>query len=224
MDKELEKRIAQVNEEALAESSQEPAEGQEQVRPRDYYQMQQNAAYTASQKPTVYGSPAQMVTIVKQMVEDFKQTDYNINRNQYNHLQEYEAYDTAENLRQGYLVNEFFPLVESLVEIYGTDALLNSPRALATLDEVAITPNGAGDGFTKGYLMQMHKGQQAQAPSESDIEVAYGVEKAQRLADQGNVRGGVNLAKQLKDRVDKGELSASDKDYKILAKGAAYGN
>lgn len=217
IDKQLEKDLKAL------EASQEPEEGLEGARPVDYYQLQRNSAYEASQRPTTYGAPAGVQTVVDKMVEKFKATDYNVNKNQYDHLKEYEANDAAEHLRQGYLNTEFLPLVEGLVENYGVDALLNNKRVLAKLDEVVISPNGSGAGFTKGYLMQMHKGQQS-TPSQSDAEVAYGVLKAKHMADNGNVRGGVNLAKKLKERVDRGELSASESDYAELARGSAYGN
>lgn len=219
MEDKIDKQLAK--ELKALEASQEPVEGPQSHQPIDYYQAQQNSAYTASQSPTQYGSPAGMVQVVDKMVDDFKQTDYNINRNQYDHLREYEATDQAERLRQGYMTNEFLPLVESLVENYSVDALLNSPKALAKLDGVAITPNGAGDGFTKAYLSQMHKGQET-VPSQSDAEVSLGVLKAQQMANNGDIRGGVGLAKQLKDKIDRGELSASEDDYATLARGASY--
>ena len=202
------------------EATQEPVEDQEQAKPIDYYQAMRNDAYEASQSPTVHGSPAQLPIIVDKMVEDFKQTDYNVNRNQYDHLREYEANDEAERLRQNYLVTEFLPLVESVVEIYGPSALLNSQKALDKLDEVALTPNGSGHGFTEGYLMQMHKGQTPRG-SRSDIEVSYGLAKAQDMANDGDIRGGIGLAKNLVERINRGELSASEEDYETLLRGAS---
>ena len=221
MDNELKKKVDKANEEMVVEAPQKAVEEPGTLKLVDYYQAMRNAAYTASQSPTVHGTPAALPIIVDKMVESFKQTDYNVNRNQYDHLIEYDAKSTAENLRQGYLVNEFFPLVESIVENYGVDALLNSPKALAKLDEVAITPNGSGGGFTKGYLKQMHKGQTA-TPSKSDVEIAYGIAKAKQMAGDGNIRGGVGAVKKLKEKVDKGELSASDSDYEILSRISSY--
>ena len=149
----------------------EPAEQPQPAEPVDYYQMQENAAYEASQKPTAYGSPAQIGKVVDQMVDDFKQTRYNVSINQYNHLKDANASDQAEYMRQDYMTKNALPLVESLVEVFGVDALLNNKGALSKLDEVMITNNGAGDGFTKGYLEQMHKQQIGTQGSDSDMAI-----------------------------------------------------
>lgn len=224
MDKELQKRMKEANEVMVLEDAQKAVEEAKDAKPIDYYQMQRNAAYTASQSPTVYGSPAQIYPLAKELVEDFKQTDYNINRNQYNHLIEYDAHDQAEYLRQSYMTQSALPLVESLVENYGVDALLNNRKVLDLLDEVMITPNGSGNGFTEAYLKQMHKGQISPTGSQSDAEVKYQLAKAEKMADDGDVRAGVGIAKNLLEKINNGELSASDEDYQTVLRGAAYGN
>lgn len=190
--------------------------------PVDFYQMQENAAYEASQRPTTYGSPAQIGKIVNKMVDDFKQTNYNVNKNQYDHLLDAEAKDNAEYLRQGYMNNEALPLVESLVEMFGVDALLNNKDALSKLDEVMITGNGAGDGYTKGYLKQMHQQQLGTQGSESDVEVTYGLSRIKQMADNDDIRGSVTEAQRLKEKVDNGELSANEDDYKMLLQVSSY--
>lgn len=224
MDKELKQRMDKANEQMVVEASQEPAEGPQTSQPIDYYQAQQNSAYEASQSPTVHGSPAGLTKIVEKMVEDFKQSNYVADKDRYDYLTNNDARGPAETFRQNYLVSKFFPLVESIVENYSVDSLLNNPKALAELDSVAITPNGSGDGFTKGYIQQMHKGQLNNSPSQSDIEVKWQLMKARKMADDGDIRGGVSLAKRLKQKVDQGELSASEKDYETLMRASAYGN
>lgn len=200
----------------------EPSEQPQPAEPVDYYQMQENAAYEASQKPTAYGSPAQIGKIVDQMVDDFKQTRYNVSINQYNHLKDANASDQAEYMRQDYMTKNALPLVESLVEVFGVDALLNNKGALSKLDEVMITNNGAGDGFTKGYLEQMHKQQIGTQGSDSDMEVVYGLSKVKQMADNDDIRGSVTEAKRLKEKVDNGELSASSDDYNLLLQVSSY--
>lgn len=222
MDKEFEKRIDEVNEEMLSDASPELAEAPSQVQPTDYYQMSQNAQYEASQKPTAYGSPAQVAIVVDDMVDEFKQTNYNVNKNQYDHLLDAEAKDSAEYLRQNYMTNDFLPMVESLVEVYGVDALLNNNKALAKLDSVAITPNDSGDGFTAGYLKQMHNQQIGTQESISDMEVTRGLQRITAMANSDDIRGSVSQAKKLKQRVDDGELSASEKDYNLLLQVSSY--
>lgn len=220
MEDQIDKQLAE--ELKALEASQEPVEGHQPHQPMDYYQMQRNAAHTASQRPTIHGSPAQIYPLVKELVEDFKQTDYNVSQNQYSHLLEYDARDQAEYLRQSYMTCSALPLVESLVENYGVDALLNNRKVLDLLDGVMITPNGAGNGFTEAYLRQMHKGQTPPTSSQSDAEVKYQLVKAEKMADEGDVRAGVGIAKSLLEKINKGELSASDEDYQIILKGASY--
>ena len=222
MDKEFEKRIDQVNDQMLSEGSSEPAEAPSQTKPIDLYQAQRNAAYEASQKATAYGSPAQIGQIVDNIVDDFKQARYNVSINQYNHLKDANAPDQAEYMRQDYMVKNALPLVESLVETYGVDAILNNKDALSKLDEVMITGNGSGDGFTAAYLKQMHKQQIGDQPSQSDVEVVNALRKIRAMADNDDIRGSVTEAKRIKEKVDNGQLSANSDDYNLLLQVSSY--
>lgn len=222
MDKDFEKRIDEVNDQMLSEGSSEPSEALSQAQPIDLYQAQRNAAYTASQKATAYGSPAQIGRIVNNIVNDFKQARYNVSINQYNHLKDANAKDQAEYMRQDYMVKSALPLVESLVETYGVDAILNNKDALSKLDEVMITGNGSGDGFTAGYLKQMHSQQMGGQPSPSDMEVTRALSKIRAMADSDDIRGSVTEAKRIKEKVDNGQLSANSDDYNLLLQVSSY--
>lgn len=202
--------------------AQEAQEGPSAPQPIDLYQMQRNAAYEASQKATAYGSPAQIGRIVDDMVEQFKAERYNVAKNQYDHLMDAGSKDNAEYMRQDYMTKNALPLIESLVETYGVDAILNNKQALSKLDEVMITGNGSGDGFTEGYLKQMHQQQIGGQPSSSDIEVTYAISRIKQMADSDDIRGSVTEAKRIKERVDKGELSANSDDYNLLLQVASY--
>lgn len=215
-------QIIQVTDQMFNEAPVEPAETPSQAQPVDYYQMQQNAAYEASQKPKTYGSPAQIGRIVDKMVDDFKQEYYNVNKNAYDHYLDANAKDQAEYLRQDYMVKSALPLVESIVELYGADAVLNNKKALDKLDEIMISPNGSGDGFTKGYLKQMHKNQLGSQGSKSDAEITYGVSRIKQMADSDDIRGSVSEAQRLKEKVDNGELSANKDDYSLLLQVSSY--
>lgn len=204
------------------QTPQEPVEQPQQAQPIDYYQAQQNAAYDASQKATTNGSPAQVGKIVDEMVDDFKQARYNVSINQYNHLKDVNAPDQAEYMRQDYMTKNALPLVESLVEMYGVDAILNNKDALKKLDEVMITGNGSGKGFTRGYLEQMHEQQRGTQGSTSDMEVTYGLQKVRNMASNDDIRGSVNEAQRLKEKIDNGELSASDEDYQMVLQVSSY--
>lgn len=200
----------------------EPPEGGSQAQPIDLYQAQRNAAYTASQKATAYGSPAQIGRIVNDIVNDFKQAHYNVSINQYNHLKDANAPDQVEYMRQDYMVKNALPLIESLVETYGVDAILNNKDALKKLDEVMITGNGPGDGFTAAYLKQMHEQQMGGQPSQSDMEVTNALRKIRSMADSDDIRGSVTEAKRIKEKVDNGSLSANEDDYNLLLQVSSY--
>lgn len=206
-----------------SQDSPEPTEQASAQQPIDFYQSQRNAAYEASQKATTNGSPAQMTKVVNEMVEDLKQNAYNVTNSQYNHLMEVDAKDSAESLRQSYMTGNALPLVESLVEEYGVDALLNNKKALSKLDEIIITNNGSGEGFTRGYLNKMHEQHRGRQASSSDAEVRRGIERMSMLADSSDVRASVALAGQIKERVDNGELSADETDYETLVRVSSYG-
>lgn len=205
-----------------SDTSPEATEAPSQAKPIDLYQAQQNAAYEASQKATAYGSPAQIGRVVNDMVNDFKQAYYNVSINQYNHLKDANAPDQAEYMRQDYMVKNALPLVESLVETYGVDAILNNKDALKKLDEVMITGNGSGDGFTAAYLKQMHKQQLGGQASTSDAEVTNALRKIRAMADNDDIRGSVSEAKRIKEKVDNGQLSANSDDYNLLLQVASY--
>lgn len=209
-------------EENMPNSLPEPSEQPQSAEPVDYYQIQENAAYEASQKPTAYGSPAQIGKVVDEMVEEFKQARYNVAKNQYDHLLDAEAKDSAEYMRQDYMTKNALPMVESLVETFGVDAILNNKDALSKLDEVMITGNGSGNGYTKGYIKQMHRQQLGTQGSSSDAEVVYGLSRIKQMADNDDIRGSVTEAKRLKDKVDNGSLSASPDDYEILLQVSSY--
>lgn len=195
---------------------QEAPEQPQMPQAHDYYQMQQNAAYEASQRPTAYGSPAEMGQVIDDMVTNTAEKYYNAYKNQYEHLIDANDYNGAKQMANEYMMYHGLPLVASLVEMYGADALINSRDALSKLDSIMLTGNGEGDGYTKAFLKQMYSQTLGTNGSTSDIEVTRGLQKAMGIADQGDIRSAVGLAKSLKEKIDRGELSASPEDYSML--------
>lgn len=218
----MQDRIEQVAKEELArakearKAAQEAPEQAPSLQPQDYYQMQANAAYEASQRPTAYGAPAEMSQVVDEMAKDVEDHYYNAYNNQFQHLIDMNDNNGAQQTAQEYMMQYALPLVASLVEMYGADALLNNKNALSKLDSVMLTGNGAGDGFTESYLRQMHSQTLKTQGSQSDIEVVRGLRRAMGTASQSNIREAVAIARSLKNRIDKGELSASPEDYRTL--------
>lgn len=184
--------------------------------PTDYYQMQANAAHEASQRPTTYGSPAEMKQVVKELVDNTSEKYYNAYKHQYDHLVDANDMDSAKQMANEYMMYHALPVIASLVETYGADAIINSPGTLEQLDSIMLTGNGAGDGYTRAYIKQMYSQNLGTNGSKSDIEVTRGLQKATGIASQGDIRSAVGIAKTLKEKIDRGELSASSEDYSKL--------
>lgn len=215
-------QIMQVTDQMFNEAPVEPVEAPSEAQPMDYYQMSQNDIYEASQKPTAFGSPAQITKVVNEMVDDTAERFYNAYNGQYKHFMDANDNAGAKRVAQEYMMEYALPMVESLVAEYGADALLNNNKALAKLDSIMLTGNGVGDGYTKGFIKQMHYQTTGTQGTESDAELSRGLQRAMSMANSGNIRGGVGLARTLKEKVDNGELSASGNDYAMLLQAASY--
>ena len=68
----------------------------------------------------------------------------------------------------------------------------------------------------------MHDQQRGTQGSTSDMEVTYGLQKVKNMANNNDIRGSVNEAQRLKDKIDNGELSASDEDYQMVLQVSSY--
>ena len=218
----MQDRIEQVAKEELARAkearraAQEVPEQPPAPQASDYYQMQTNAAYEASKHPTAYGSPAEMKQVVKELVDNTSEKYYNAYKHQYDHLVDANDMNSAKQMANEYMMYHALPVIASLVETYGADAVINSPDTLEQLDSIMLTGNGAGDGYTKAYIKQMYSQNLGTNKSTSDIEVIRGLQRATGIANQGDIRSAVGMAKALKEKIDRGELSASSEDYSKL--------
>lgn len=222
----MEERINKVNNKMLngddpvgaPQPAPEPQTAPQSSPVADYYQMQANAAQEASQRPTAYGSPAEMRQVVDALVKETAEKYYNAYKRQYDHLIDANDMNRAKQTANEYMMSHALPAVASLVETYGADAILNNKDALAKLDSIMLTGNGAGDGYTRAYLKQMYSQDLGSTGSVSDAEIVHGLRKAMGIANEGDIRSAIGLAKNLRERVDKGELSASPEDYAILVR------
>ena len=112
--------------------------------------------------------------------------------------------------------SSFLPSVEALTAAYGPDAVLANRDVLGMLDDVAISRNGRGDGYTASFIRSMDSDERGQVGSQSDSEVVNAIKKIRQLNRRRDIRSAVGMAENLKKRVDAGELSASDDDYMLL--------
>lgn len=220
----LQSRIARANNQMVSgddlpeapQMAPQPEMQPQMPQAQDYYQMQANAAYEASKRPTAYGSPAEMKQVVKELVGNASEKYYNAYKHQYDHLVDANDMNGAKQMANEYMMYHALPIIASLVETYGADAVINSPDTLEQLDSIMLTGNGAGDGYTRAYIKQMYSQNLGTNGSKSDIEVIRGLQKATGIASQGDIRSAVGMAKTLKEKIDRGELSASPEDYSKL--------
>ena len=125
--------------------------------------------------------------------------------------------------RQQYMQENFLPAVEAVVNATSPDEVLNSKRALSTLDKYALL-EGSGSGYTASYIRQAYGNQLGQVEGRSDASVRSGVQRLNALLDQGQIRTAYGLANKLKKQIDDGNAMADDIDYDLVSRVVAYYN
>lgn len=215
----LEKQIGDVTEEFFEEIQSSEEAPVESAKPIDIYQAKRNYAIEQGRKAQSYGAPASMTEVVRDMVSSIEPM-YNLAVNQYNHLQEYDMTNEAQLTLDSYMENDFLPLVMGIVDQYGADALLTNRQVIDMLDGKALTGNGDGAGYTVAFVRAMAPEVQGTVASVSDRELQDGLARLENLCDK-SPSAAASFAERLKERVDNGELSASQNDYALLARAAS---
>lgn len=131
---------------------------------------------------------------------------------------EFERY---EMIRQQYMEERFLPAVELVVNLTSPDEVLNCAGALDAFDKYVLVA-GSGKGYTASYIRGAYGGQLGKKIADSDpsvIEAIIGIKRASR---NDNIRTAVGIAKRIKKAIDSGEVIASDDDYAIIGRVAAY--
>lgn len=127
----------------------------------------------------------------------------------------------ADIRRQQYMQENFLPAVEIVVNSTSPDEVLNSKKALESLDKYAML-EGTGQGYTATYIRQAYANQLGQQTGRSDPSVRSGVIRINSLLDNGEVRTAVGIANKLKDQIDRGDAMADDVDYELIGRVVAY--
>ena len=133
--------------------------------------------------------------------------------------------DRAEIVRNQYMEDNFLPAVEAIIAYSSPDELLNCPEALNALDKFVM-----GIGSTKGYTAQYIRSAYGNALGEdyagrtgrSDDYVKRMICRIKMLADGGSNREAISLAVTAKKDIDGGSHIASDEDYELIGRVAAY--
>lgn len=125
-------------------------------------------------------------------------------------------------VRRGQYMQEFFlPAVEIVVNSTSPDEVLNSKRALDTLDKYALV-GGSGKGYTATYIRQAYGNQLGQQEGRSDPSVRSDVIRINAMLDDGQIRTAVSIANKIKDKIDRGEAMADDIDYSLIGRVVSF--
>ena len=126
-----------------------------------------------------------------------------------------------------YMEERFLPAVETVVRFSSPDELLNCKNALEALDKYALGV-GSMRGYTASYIRSAYGGLLGKDLNErfdkSDPAIAEMVMKVKLLADKGEIRNAIGVARQAKKQVDNGENLASEDDYELISRVVAYAN
>lgn len=217
----LDRRINAANnkyigdEEEAPTAVQEAAEEPQTAEPVDVYYERSKARQEASKRAKTNGSPASLRQDAEKLVGRLK-GEYKRNKAQYDDLYDTDGEELAQFQADSYMENAFLPTVEALTAAYGPDAVLANKEVLRMFDELVISRNGGGDGYTEAFIKTMDSDERGQVGSESDTEVTNTIRKIRQLNAARDIRSAVGLAENLKKRIDSGELSANDEDYALL--------
>lgn len=127
----------------------------------------------------------------------------------------------ARMVREQYMEEYFLPAVELVANSASPDELLNSKQALDTLDEYALL-EGSGRGYTAAYIKQAYANQLGQRSVGSDGQIRDGVRRLNAMLDTGELRLAIGLARELKQKIDRGDAMADDADYDLIGRVVAF--
>lgn len=133
----------------------------------------------------------------------------------------------ADMAKRQYMEEHFLPAIETVIRYTSPDELLNSKEALKTLDQYALG-TGKMDGYTASYVRQAYGDLLGQDLDDrfnhSDGAVRDAVCQIKSAASGDKIRNAVGIASRIKRAIDSGEYLASEEDYEIISRVAAYGS
>lgn len=133
----------------------------------------------------------------------------------------------AELAAKQYMEDRFLPAVEAIIRFSSPDELLNCKEALRELDKYAMG-TGSMSGYTASYVRSAYGdllGKDLDGRfDKSDPAISQMVMRVRILADKGDIRNAIGVAKQAKKQVDDGKNMASEDDYELISRVVAYAN
>lgn len=214
------KRLKETRKELEEADKEQPS-----VTPVDIYQRGQKRAFDVSQKSFPNGSSKAVDMSVYAVVDGVGAEGlahaYHEAQEDIDTLKERGERGRAEVRRNQYMQEFFLPAVEIVVNSTSPDEVLNSKRALDTLDKYALL-DGAGKGYTATYIRQAYGNQLGQREGRSDASVRSDVIRINALLDNGQIRTAVGIANKIKDKIDSGQAMADDIDYELISRVVSF--
>lgn len=193
--------------------------------PIDLYQRNQDRIYEVNSKAFPKGSSKAVDMSVYGVVDGVGAEGlahaYHEAKEDIDALKERGERGRAEVRRNQYMQEFFLPAVEIVVNSTSPDEVLNSKKALETLDKYALL-EGAGKGYTATYIRQAYGNQLGQQEGRSDPSVRSDVMRINAMLDNGEIRTAVGIANKLKDKIDRGEAMADDIDYELIGRVVSF--
>lgn len=190
-------------------------------KPIDIYQRNQDRIREASQKSYPRGSSAIVNTAVYSVIDgaggEGLAHAYKKAKEEVDTLKDKGERGRADLRRQQYMQEYFLPAVELVINSASPDEVLNSKQALADLDKYALL-EGSGKGYTASYIRQAYGKQLGQVISGDEPSVRGVIIRINTLLDNGDIRSAVGTARNLKDKIDKGQAMASEESYDLLGR------
>lgn len=199
--------------------------------PRDIYKERQSVARKESRKRRPNGSATLVKAVTQSIIDgDGAEGLAHAYQRAKNDGELYERRGEKERVsiaKRQYMEEHFLPAVETIIRYSSPDELLNCKEALSALDKYVFSA-GRAKGYTAAYIRSAYKDLLGQDLDnrfgESDTVVSDAVRRISLLASQDELRTAVGIAKQIKRQIDDGECMASDEDYSLIGRVAAYGD
>lgn len=213
---ELDKRIKEANEEFV---SGEDAGASSPAGVADALQAQRDISRDYSQKSFPRGSRAQVLATVEDVINgvgtDSLGQAYERAKDNAETVDKMGDHRRAQIIKNQYMEESFLPAVEVVVNFTSPDELLNSKKALDTLDKYALGL-GSMSGYTASYVREAYGNALGQVEAASSPEVSDAVYKINGFLDTDQMVLARSLAKRIKSKVDDGKTIASEADYNLL--------
>ena len=210
----IEKRKA-----AKAKEEEANVEVQQTPPPVDILQERRNITRDYAQKSFPRGSRAQVLATVQDVVNgigtDSLGQAYERAKENAEAVDKMGDHRRAQIIKNQYMEDKFLPAVEVVVNFTSPDELLNSKKALSTLDKYALG-TGSMSGYTAAYVREAYGNVLGQMPAASSPEVSDAVHRINGFLDTDQMVLARSLAKRVKKKVDDGEAIASEEDYDLL--------